>query len=595
MGRGARSRALGASAAAVGVFLVLAGPVPGASADGGGGRTLKLRRPTGEKVSIAYHPEAEKVEIGSRVRQQQLFPAGEAQKLVELAEEWASERGWNQEVGGYWPDPQADSNIPIYDFNVHGKMGKGVLMDRGSQGLWPLARHACGLLENSLEEGFQSSGHFCKSVSITKLMPGNWREQRSSVSPGYRHDLQSLHVQLNAPEASEGGDLYLCQKMPPSWREMVTRLDLFGETPLFQYLFDSERLKDPASPCQWRPLSQGAALSQVGGRVGGISPVTKGATYFLTVSFSSSIPKPVPYSKEPYGPAIIDSIETQDIFAFFKNLRYFIHATVSDLLPERFVEAFLFYEPPASGPGRDPKAESSSLLEDLTLFFARALKKSEKELMSESLKTILHLLSRKGRTSLFERERFRQQLNGQALVMEGLEKYGSDTNFRDISCSVLKKLPCLHASGRLDLGLSSTCEGGVEACVDFKRISLEDLAVPNFPTKREEYSDSETPVMGARGITYIYNGERSKANPCVEGLDLSFGSSDASKMSDECLMQAVKQYEALADDADNLTPMETRAKVKEAQKEVAEMAQNAMVKARQDEKEEFLRKMRGEL
>ena len=537
----------------------------------GGGRKLKLRRPNGEKVSIAYHPESEKVEIGSRVRQQQLFSAGDAQKLVELAEEWASERGWNQETGRYWPDPQPDSNIPIYDFSVHGKIGKGLLMDKGSQGLWPLARHACDLLERSLEEGFRSSADFCSSVSITKLMPGDWQEQRSSVFPGYRSDVQSLHVQLSAPEASEGGDLYLCQQMPPTWREYVTRLDFFNEFPLFQYLFDSERLKDPTSPCQFRPLSQGAAISQVGGRVGGISPVTKGATYFLTVSYNSGLPKPAPYSKEPYGPSLFDNMKSSDIFAFLKFLRYFMHGSASGMFPERFVQAFQKFEVPASEPGRDSGNDESSLLEDLSFIFSRALKKSEAGLASESLKSILHVLSHRGRTSIYERNRFKTDLNGQTLVLEGLEKYGSDTNFRDISCSVLKKLPCIHDTGRLDLGISSTCEGATEACSDFEKIGLEDLAPPNFPK------------------------EQDNSGSCVEGMDHSFGSSEPSKMSDECVMQAVMNYKAMNDDPDVLTPGERRAKMIEEVKELEKDGKEEMARHRQSERDEFLRKMRGEL
>ena len=550
---------------------MLAGPVPGASADGGGGRKLKLRRPNGEKVSIAYHPESEKVEIGSRVRQQQLFSAGEAQKLVELAEEWASERGWNQELGEYWNDPQPDSNIPIYDFSVHGKIGKGVLMDKGSQGLWPLARHACDLLERSLEEGFRSSADFCSSVSITKLMPGAWQEQRSSVSPGYRYDVQSLHVQLSAPEASEGGDLYLCQQMPPTWREYVTRLDLFQTIPLFQYFFDLERLKDPTSPCQFRPLSQGAAISQVGGRVGGITPVTKGATYFLTVSYNSGLPQPAPYSKEPYGPSLFDNMKSHDIFAFLKFLRYFMHASTADLFPERFAQSFQTFEIPASEPGRNSKNYESSLLEDLSFIFSRALKNSEAGLAFESLNNILHLLSHRGRKIFFERNRFKTDLNGQTLVLEGLEKYGSDTNFRDISCSVLKKLPCIHDTGRLDLGISSTCEGAVDACNDFKKIALEDLATPNFPK------------------------EQDNSGSCVEGMDQSIGSSEPSKMSDECIMQAVRNYEAIGDNPDMLSPGERKTKIAEAIKIVGNDIREDMEQKRRSERDEFIRKMRGEL
>ena len=60
-GRRAGARVWGGSAA-IGAVLALAGPVPGALA--GEGRSVKLRRPNGEKVILAYNPVQGDAEAG---------------------------------------------------------------------------------------------------------------------------------------------------------------------------------------------------------------------------------------------------------------------------------------------------------------------------------------------------------------------------------------------------------------------------------------------------------------------------------------------------------------------------------------------------
>lgn len=476
------------------------------------------------------------------------------------------------------------SQLPIYDFSEHGKIGKGVMMDTGLQGLWPLARHLCGTLEKVIDSSVSSSSDFCQSVSIVRFRPRGEQAHgdESDLSSGYHPDrvtdLQNFHALLSPLAPGGGGQFYTCEQLPASLNQFMTVPVLGkGEGSGFGHFFSDSRLQDPASLCQYvPPLAQGAVLSRVGGRVGGLTDARGGPLYFVKISFASAMPKIEQYFREPYGMRVFENIPLPFLLKLIRYSRYFIQLYVKDVFPDKIATLFLRYGYSLSATDRNMEEGDAglTLLEDLTYCLVRGLKNSEDELVLESTRAILHLLSQRSKYALIERERFRGDygLNGEVLMHEVIAKYGADETLVDLGCSVLKKLPCLDDSGVLDVE-GNTCETKVDACEDFDRQQIAQLTLPG----RTKFNEEEF-------------------KKCAQGVDSSFGSEDMMNIGRDCLFQNWLQisHETKMQVA-FLTESEKRMRIHAEKQEIKQTMDKIYEEERLDEKERFKRKMRGEL
>ena len=581
-GRRARARAWGGPAA-VGAVLALAVRASGAPA--GAGRTVTLRRPDGEKVILAYNPVGGDVQAGGIGWQGQLFPAEEAQKLADLAVEWGDRSGWSEKHG--------TAELPIYDFSLHGKIGKGVMMDTGLQGLWPLARHLCGTLQSNIDSSVAGTSDYCSSVSIVRFQPRpepageGGEEAAQTFSAGYTpdvtSDLQNFHAKLSPPAApGGGGEFYQCEQLPASWGTFMTFPSGFLATYGFGHFFSESRLRDPASPCRYvPPLAQGAVLSRLGGRVGGLTDAQGEPSYFVKVSFAAGRGGTEMYLREPYGSKVFENLQLPLVLKVLRHMRIFIQLYVKDTFPDLISNAHLKYGTAVAATEGATERESGrdkrhlSLLVDLTGFFARALKNSEDELVLESARAILHLLSQRSKYAILEREGFRDdaQLGGEKLTQEMLTKYSADKTYVDLGCSLLKKLPCISDDGRLDDSGRNTCEYKVDACEDFDRQQIAQLTQP-----------------GPREF------DKAAFQKCVEEYGTSFGSEDRMNLGRDCLFQSwLELAHEAKQEVELLSESEKRIRMHAESRELTQIMNTYHEEKRLDEKELFLRRARGEL
>ena len=249
---------------------------------------------------------------------------------------------------------------------------------------------------------------------------------------------------------------------------------------------------------------------------------------------------------------------------------------MKDVFPDKIATLFLRYGYSLSAADRVMEEGDAglTLLEDLTYCLRRGLKNSEDELVLESTRAILHLLSQRSKYALLERERWRGDygLSGEKLMHEVLAKYGAEKTFVDLGCSVLKKLPCIDDSGILDIA-GSTCEGKVDACEEFERQQIAQLTLPG-PTKFNEQA----------------------YNKCAEGVDSSFGSEDMMNVGNDCIFQNWLQISHETKMLPGLlTESEKRKRLHAETNEIKQIMSKHYEEERLDEKERFKRKMRGEL
>ena len=216
---------------------------------------------------------------------------------------------------------EARNGGAAHDFSLHGKIGKGVMMDTGLQGLWPLARHLCGTLQSTIDSSVAGSSDYCSSVSIVRFQPRlepageGGEEAAQTFSAGYppdvTTDLQNFYAKLSPPAApGGGGQFYQCEQLPASWGAFMTFPGGFlAANSAFGHFFSECRLRDPASPCRYvPPLAQGAVLSRLGGRVGGLTDAQGGPSYFVKVSFASGRGGADMFYREPYGSKVFENL-----------------------------------------------------------------------------------------------------------------------------------------------------------------------------------------------------------------------------------------------------------------------------------------------
>ena len=266
-----------------------------------------------------------------------------------------------------------------------------------------------------------------------------------------------------------------------------------------------------------------------------------------------------------------------------RYMRNFIQLYVKDTFPVAISNGHLNYGTAVAATEGATERESGgdkrhlSLLSDLTGMFARALKNSEDELVLESARAILHLLSQRSKYALLERETFRgdppAQLGGEKLTQEMLTKYSADKTYVDLGSSLLKKLPCISDDGRLDDSGRNTCEYKVDACEDFDRQQIAQLTQP-----------------GPREF------DKAAFQKCVEEYGTSFGSEDRMNLGRDCLFQSWLElgHEA-KQEVELLNESEKRIRMHAEHQELTQELKTYHEEKRLDEKELFLRRARGEL
>ena len=320
---GGRARGRGAAAAG-GLALLLAGVTAAGAApeawEGAAGedlQTVPVALPGGGTVDIHFWgtPRVLPERIPG-ILDFELFPAADAQLLVDVAERWAvHDRGGGgtkeERYSGWSNRPDDVDSQPEWQINlIPPYAGENTTVPRRGpnrglkSALLPLTKRIClGMLPEFLGKHRVAKDE-CNSLFLRKYEANN----RPTIPTHQDSTVFTLNVALSDYRKVQGGELFACQQIPQSWaRLLVTQQNLLpdgkpapegeeGEegsktfwqpSKWFSLLYPYSRIArstpENQGACMKAQGAQGHAVSAFGGRLHGVFPTESGTRYSLII------------------------------------------------------------------------------------------------------------------------------------------------------------------------------------------------------------------------------------------------------------------------------------------------------------------------
>ena len=252
----------------------------------------------------------------------ELFPAADAELLVDVAEKWSKhDMGWSNR-------PDTVDDLPEWQINLldFPPLDEDTEVDEDSDNaglkaaLLPLTKRICiGMLTKFLAKHRVATDR-CSSVFMRKYDA----RYRPNIPTHQDDSVFTLNVALSDYRKVQGGELFACKQIPQSWARILTALDVFR----IVYPYSRIALSTPENPgvCMKAQGAQGHAVSAFGGRLHGVFPTESGTRYSLIlfigeprkiqVSYDSVIPNKPSYLAEPFGEDHVTNLGWSDMMCW---------------------------------------------------------------------------------------------------------------------------------------------------------------------------------------------------------------------------------------------------------------------------------------